>query len=431
MAARKLVTGGMSAVLAAGLLVVLSPSSAAAAADEITAPSDSAEIRKGPSVRIAAELGLAQSAELRLRGPADDRFHTVDEGWQEELAYRLDISCLDYRASCRGENPAPNGTYTVRVVDSGLLTSGGVEDERVFTLRVPPRQPRQVAAEAKGPGAVRLEWAAGKEPDLTAYDILDASGSRLERLDAGQACDEGSCSTVVNVPARAQERTAGFSIRARRSVAPGSDRTVVSRSSGKVAATIPAAPASDPRSSGSEAGDSRAPSQRQASPSASRANSPNLRPLASSSRMPLPDTPGRLDAGSERRLQHSLPTIPRPTPSPQATLGGVPPSALEHPQGGGVGDPRSMTSAFSMAPSQWWKTVALGLVLLLVAAHLGAWTWRTRPEPHRIGGSKKRGAGATGSGKAAASDRRDAGDAAFPGDAGETGVSYRGRRRRG
>lgn len=458
MAARKLVTGAMSAAVGGGLVVALSASPAAASSessesaesaesaaasaspessDEITAPSDNAQITKGSSVRIAADLGLAQSAKLRLRGPRDSRFYTVAEGWQEELTYDLDPSCPDYRGPCQGENPAPNGEYTVRVVDSGLLSSGRVEDEHSFTLRVPPQQPRQVSARAKDPEAVRLQWAAGGEPDLTAYDVLGASGARLERVSASEACAGGSCSTVVNVPSRTQDRRVSFAVRARRSITPEADRTIASDTSGTVAATVPAAPTPDPSASSGHGRAGESPSDepaRGATPAASRADAPQLRPLASSSRIPLSELPGRLEGKSGRGRDSSVPVIPGPTPSPHGTMGGVPPPALERPQGDG--DPRSMTSAVSMAPSQWWKTVALGLVLLLVAAHLGAWTWRTRPEPPRIAPTKKRSAGSAAPGTPPARSGTYRGRAGPPGRAASTGgeesaSTYRGRRRRG
>lgn len=436
MAVRKLVTGAVSAALGTGLLIVLSSSPAAASSDEITAPSDDAEITEGPSVRITAELGLAQSAKLRLRGPEDNRFHTVDEGWQETLAYRLDISCPDYSAPCEGRSPAHNGEYTVRVVDSGLLTSGDVEDEHVFTLRVPPQKPREVTAQAEGGTSVRLRWAPGQEPDLTAYDVLDVTGARLKRVDAGQVCAEGSCSTVLSVPARAHERRVSYAVRAHRTVVPGSGQTVASGPSEKAATTVPPAPT--PTRNTASSGDATAESapdgtagkpQQGATRSASATAAANLRPLASSSHLPPPDSQVKPDGNSDRRFEYPLPVIPRPTPSPQGTMGGVmPPPALEPPQRDG--DPRSMTSAVTMAPSQWGKTVALGLVLLLIAAHLGAWTWRTRPGPHRVGPSKNRSPDSTVSAGTTACDRPAAEGAAPAGGVGEGSGSYRGRRRR-
>lgn len=87
-----------------------------------------------------------------------------------------------------------------------------------------------------------------------------------------------------------------------------------------------------------------------------------------------------------------------------------------------------MTAAFQMAPSEWWKTVALGLVLLLVAAHLGAWTWRTRPAPARANPKQAPWDGTTASPANALAE--DASTSGASGAAAGGLAKYRGRRRR-
>lgn len=427
MAARKLVAGAVAGPLMVGSVLALTASPAIAASDHITAPDDHAVVTDGETVTIKAEPPGLQGGKLQLRRPGSDEFHTVDEsGWGHELRYELNVSCSH---GCSRGGPAVNGAYTVRLISDGLLT--GSKESQSFALRVPPGKPTDVSARALSATAAVVQWDEGDEPDLSAYDVLNSSGSKLKRVSADHACDGGRCSTRVSVPRSKAGKHAGFAVRARRSVEPGSASTLASTVSEKAGASLPALPDAAPMSAGGDdrnGGGSSSPKRSRGAPSPTlrapdlsgrpstkSAPMPGLRPLASSSRLALPDIAKGSGRTFERRLDYPAPGLP----TPRGEASSSPGSGSQAQPGS---EARSMTQPF-MPPSQWWKTVALGLVLLLVAAHLGAWTWRTRPEPPRLGGSGKsrsRG-GAAGEG----GDDSEAGRSQRSGSA----SGYRGRRR--
>lgn len=431
MAVRKLVAGGAITTVVTGILTGLTAAPAAASSGDITSPSDHAVVTQGSSVRIFADLDLVEQAKLRLRGPADESFHTVDEG-QGELEYNLDISCPDYAGPCSGREPAPNGTYTVQVVQTGLLLSGGVDDRQTFTLRVPPRRPSAVSIRVEDADSVRIRWDRGAEPDITGYVVVDASGSKVQRVSAAEGCDDGSCATVVQVPASRKGERVAYTVRARRSVEPGSDATVASAPSDQVAVAVPPASPSPTSRIMGEAADAAAEATSEAEPSAAarpdgaQATLPHVEPLAAHSRLPLLEITALRNGEFRQGPGYPLPLLPSPTPRAGGQADALSAPALD--SGQDTAPPRSMTSAIGMAPSEWWKTVALGLVLLLVAAHLGAWTWRTRPVPPHINPKKDRMRAAKASAtELAARTGTDAGASAHGSGAVST---QRGRRRR-
>lgn len=450
MAVRTLVAGAVTAPLVTGLVLAFTAVPAAADSNDIVSPSEGEVIGAGPVVDIKADLGTAESGELRLRGPRDDAFHTVDKDWGD-LRYRLDVSCFDYDSSCEGEHPAPNGIYTVRVAAQGPLGLLEGKGKQRFTLRVPPEQPEEVAADAKSARTVRIEWANGEEPDLAAYDVLNSSGARVARVPAEQACDGETCSALVDVPASKAGEQAVFAVQARRYTSTAKDETIPSEASQQVAVNLPA-PSSfssnisshegapdvlGGQTGGRDGGHSRSPlPDFPGEPAGAASALPDLQPLASSSQLTLPDIARRSDETFRRRLDYQQPVLPTPTPAPQ-TPGSADAQAFD--SSPGTTTARTMTAA--MGPSQWWKTVALGLVLLLVAAHLGAWTWRTRPEPPRArpqkgGGRASQAAPASAlAAEAAASAAEQRGMSTEPPSAaadvepGARAASYRGRRR--
>lgn len=394
MGGRKLGSGALTAALVTGALIALTPAPASAASDDITSPSRGAVITGGPSVLIAADLDLAEEAELRLRGPADSAFSTLDKGMGGDLRYRLDISCPGYDRACAGRRPAPNGTYTIRVVESGLLAGGGVEDQQVFTLRIPPAPPEDVSIRAVDPDSVRLRWDRGDEPDLAAYEVIDAAGAQVKRVPAEEACRGSVCATRVPVPGEERGGRVSYAVRSYRDAGPSASGTLVSPPSTRVAVTLPGGVASPPpRVGGRHSADLVTGESAGTSPEAARRAAPRegasleFRPLAS--HLPAPEVGDPADRTFPGMLGNPLPALSTPAPTPRHQLEAVQPPVLAPLQQ--ESPPRSMTAAIGMGPSEWWRTVAVGLVLLLVAAHLGAWTWRTRPEPPRGNPVRRRG----------------------------------------
>lgn len=375
MAVRKRAGGALVAPLVVGL-VIGAPAVPAFAATEITAPSDGAVVTGGSSVLITASLDLLESGALELRGPEDDGFHRVDTSFHTvdkesgQLQYRLDV------------RSAPNGTYTVHLTSQLLLAQG--DGEHTFKLRVPPQPPEDLTAKVNESRAVLLRWKRGPEPDLAGYDVLSSTGDKLSSLSVGSACDGGSCAAMLDAPAGSAGEQVGFAVRARRHTAPSSNATVSSAPS-KVVTQVPA-PAPTVSSSPNPSS-AATPSDGGTSPGSAGSGGgglpaerpvprhalPDLQPLASTSRLSLPDVTG---AGSAGR---NLPQLGNPAQklAPSGPLGTSATSSNNSASG-----PMTITA---MDPMQWWKTVALGLVLLLVTAHFGTWTRRRRPASARSG----------------------------------------------
>lgn len=394
MAVRTLVAGAVTAPLVTGVVLGSTAGPATADSDDIHSPRPDAVVSEERRVEIKAE-----GSELRLRAPRDDTFHTVDaEG--RALRYRLDLACFNYDKSCSGKRPAPNGTYAVRVTTDGLLGITHDRDSRTFTVRVPPRKPEDVTAAVASGGKVKVKWDKGPEPDLAAYVVRDASGSKMRRVAAEKACDGGSsCAATVSVDQSDARGRMSLSVTARRYASTDRESTIASPSSEAAVDVATPGPQTqtsthdrDRRGAAAARSERQSPETQASSPGPEGTARPpsRLPSLALSSTSPHTGGPARQ---GEKKLQgksgQSASEKRTPAPTPRGSAGAVSdPASSSHPPEGTAAT-RSMTSP--MAPSEWWKTVALGLVLLLVAAHLGAWTWRTRPEPPRGGSSRKAG----------------------------------------
>jgi hypothetical protein len=126
-----------------------------------------------------------------------------------------------------------------------LVGGGKTLDSRTFTLRIAPRAPSGLSARPDGYRAVVLGWTKGDEPDLTGWTLY-ADGSQAGSL-GPDACSGASCSTTVTY---SQDGTGQhtYSLVAHRRTAPGSSDTVDSPQSSQASATLDAPPPPPPPS---------------------------------------------------------------------------------------------------------------------------------------------------------------------------------------
>ncbi|HEX6471442.1 MAG TPA: hypothetical protein VF069_20240 [Streptosporangiaceae bacterium] len=220
-----------------------------------------------------------------------------------------------------------NGAYVATL--KGLL---GTIDQQTFYVRIPPARPAGVDAGVSARKLV-VRWDRGNEPDLTGYDVF-LGGTEVRHGTPGGLCAGEVCSTSLSLPGSGGHTSVG--VRARRSTGTG----------GTVASGISTTSVVLP------------------SPVTTSAVAPTPGALPSQSAQPLLPLTGKSPL--------SLPTVAPngrqpgfqyPTPGPQ----------VAEPV---VGTNTSSESASS--PLRWAKSVALALVLLVAAAHLGAWTRRLR-----------------------------------------------------
>lgn len=260
--ARALALVALSAPLAgAGLLAAASP---AVAGGGITSPGSGVAFTSDTTVRIAAAISGTNRVDMKLKSPVSSTAQTVASGQgtltnsNASLSYDLDTSCATYpSSSCSGRAPAPNGVWTVSL-------SGGANDTRTFTLRIPPRTPTGLSAAPDGYRAVVVSWRKGDEPDLTGWTLYGDGGVVQDGIGT-DACSGTSCSTTVTYAADGTG-THTYSLTSHRSVAPGSSETLESSRSADASATLDAPPPPSP-SAGSGSGTSSAGSTGGTSPS--------------------------------------------------------------------------------------------------------------------------------------------------------------------
>jgi hypothetical protein len=222
-----------------GLLLAAGP---AYATTGITSPGNGVAFTSDTTVHVAATIDRnSGSADLRLTSPGSTA-ETVASASSSltsgaSLGYDFDTAtCATYPSSCSGRAEAPNGQWTVTLVGGGRTL-----DTSTFTLRIPPRAPASLSAQADGYRAVVLTWPQGQEPDLTGWTVY-ADGSQGQDVGT-DACSGASCSTTVTY---AQDGTGDhtYSLVAHRKVAPSSSDTLDSPQSPQAAATLKAPPPS-------------------------------------------------------------------------------------------------------------------------------------------------------------------------------------------
>jgi hypothetical protein len=309
--------GALVIPLAVGVVAFGPGAAAQAAGTGITSPGSNAVITSGSTATVRAHIDLLASGNLYVRGPGTGGDRKLGGGLgPKDVAGSVNIS--------------RNGAYVATL--KGLL--GGTVDQRTFYVRVPPARPSGVDASISEHKMV-VRWDRGHEPDLKGYDVF-AAGSRQRQGSVGALCAGDVCSTALSLPASGGR--VEVAVRALRS--NGSGGTVTSGLS-KTSVVLPAATALSGAPGGAAA---RLPS--------SSASADPLLPLPGRSPLSLPTV---APDGQTAGFQY-------PTPGPQ------------------VADPATAPKAekASADPMRWGKSVALALILLIVAAHLGAWTRRLR-----------------------------------------------------
>ncbi|WP_187235326.1 hypothetical protein [Actinomadura sp. HBU206391] len=319
---------------------VLSASSPAEAGSEINGPST---VTSGSSVTVSAQIDNVVRVELQVAAPGG-AFHAIDSGGNLIGSTRLSNSV----------DIPHNGVYKVRLKGS---VTGKIYETKNFTVRVPPAAPSGLRTSASG-GKVVARWTRGAEDDLAGYQVA-ASGVRSRTASTSALCAGAVCSTTFSLPSTAQGQV-GVTVRALRpdgsggtvrSGASSSHVTVPARSGGTTADASPSG-----SGIGSGAG---VPSLNPLNP---------LNPLQNNSSLNLPAAPGGGAPGFEY-----------PTPGPEVA-------------GPEQADP-SAKNVSATSSLEWGKSLAIALILLIVAAHLGTWTRRTRVAQALAGRGGRTGAG--------------------------------------
>lgn len=319
-------------------VAVLSASSPAQAGSEISGPGT---VTSGSSVTVSAQIDNVVRVELQVAAPGGG-FTTIDSGGN-----LLGETRLSNRV-----NVPSNGIYKTRLRGS---VTGKIYETKNFTVRVPPSAPRGVRASASG-GKVVVRWARGAEDDLAGYEVAASARSRTAAPSA--LCAGAACTTTLSLPSGASGQV-GVSVRALRP--DGSGGTVRSgASSSRV--TIPAGP-SGSRVYGQGADGSGPRSGATGVPSLD-----PLNPLQNNSSIEMPPA----DPGGTSGFEY-------PAPGPEVAAPGQADPAAEN---------VSATSSL-----EWGKSLAIALILLVVAAHLGMWTRRTRVAQALVGRGGRTGAG--------------------------------------
>ena len=228
----------LSLPLAAGAVITAASPAAAA----VTAPGNGAVFETYGTVPIRADYGASSNATtLTLTSPGgpaveiDRAEPNVANGGT--LSYDLDTGCWTFpSSSCRDGRLAPNGTWTV-------TQSGGTSGSTTFVTRIRPKAPTGLTATPMSRTEVKVSWRLGAEPDLTGWTLFEGSG--VVNAVTRSACEAGTCSAVVRYATEGSgEHT--YTVRASRSVAPGSSETLEGPQSAPVTTRLdaPAAPAS-------------------------------------------------------------------------------------------------------------------------------------------------------------------------------------------
>jgi hypothetical protein len=235
----------------------------------------------------------------------------------------------------------PNGPVRVELKSPTLLPWD--EDRSTFRMAVPASAPSGVTAAVKG-NKVTVRWQKGSEPDLTGYTL---SGDLGTRNISASSCG-AQCSVTLTAPATASGQATIQLVAKRAGAAPSgaTTRTV------KVQGTGPAAPPNSGNNGNGNGAPAPAPGGNYTVPNP--AQSPIFPTVA-----PNPD--GFSTDNPEVSIVYPTPTDPV----------GADPSLVSM-------DNTGLTGTLADESLQWGKSVAIALVLLLCAAHLGTWTRRLR-----------------------------------------------------
>ena len=241
-AARLTAAALLALPMAAG--AVLTTASPAAAA--VTAPGNGTVFETYGTVPIRADYAASTTpTRLTLTSPGGEEVEVArvegDATRGGTLAYDLDTGCWTFPSKdCRDGRLAPNGTWTV-------TQSGGTSGSTTFVTRIRPKAPTGLTATPVSRREVKVTWRLGAEPDLTGWTVYE--GSAAVASVPRSACDAGTCAGTVAYPTDdTGEHT--FTVRAARTVSPGSAATLEGPASAPVTTRLDP-PGSEPTPGGS------------------------------------------------------------------------------------------------------------------------------------------------------------------------------------
>jgi len=319
--------------VATGVILTGGPGSASAIWGQVTAPADGALITSGAQVTAQARYS-GISMQLRVTVPGGGDQFLTSGGGSGTLSAPISIGV--------------NGKYTVRLM--GSLTKH-VYDSNTFTVRIPPAAPSGVSAQASG-NTLTVSWNLGLEDDLTGYKVSagqygSASGS------TATFCSGTTCTKKFTIPA-GSTGSATVSVRAVRSNGTGGTITS-SPTSRTVQLAGPAASGGGATGGGNTGG---------GNTGGGAISVGNLPPVPGS---------GTESGGTPLTPFNEQSPVTLPNVQPEgATPGFAYPEPVVAGQNAGGPDPNAL------ARLQWGKSIALALILLVIAAHLGTWTRRMR-----------------------------------------------------
>ncbi|MEV0352956.1 hypothetical protein AB0H88_44985 [Nonomuraea sp. NPDC050680] len=287
---------------------------------------------------------------------------------------------------------APNGTFNV--VLKGEIT-GSTYATSTFKLRRPAAAPDNVAAALQGTEKIVVTWSKGSEPDLQSYEVATSQSGIVGRLPADSACSGSSCKAVLAVPTKAAGQRVGFTVKAFRG--DGDGGSIESGNSGAAYVTIPAPPAAQPKKTatkqetpGTKKGVETLPTL-PAKKHAQATVAPTRKATTTKKTDKLPAMPDTDPKGN-------LPIPTADTTGDSGKTDGLTPNGTTGDADSAAIDSKVKAQSSESAAGgigQYGLYVAGGLVLLLLAAHGGAWARRRSLAAAGPGGSVPHPAGAS------------------------------------
>lgn len=185
-ARRRFAAALLALPVAAGVSLLSSVGTASEADAGRIKVSDTNVTSTSEDVTVSVQLGVAEYGELGVTAPGHSKPVKVDSGTgPKKLTYTLSQSSTD---------PAANGTYKINFGSKVLILGSG--EDSSFKIAAPPAKPSGVSATAPTAGHVKVRWTRGHEPDLSSYTVSAGGASKV--LSVGKACVSDNCSAVVD-----------------------------------------------------------------------------------------------------------------------------------------------------------------------------------------------------------------------------------------
>ncbi|MFD1547898.1 hypothetical protein [Nonomuraea guangzhouensis] len=343
-----------------------------ASSGEITSPSDGQVVTSG-SVPISARTGVMQlNMGVYVEGPSTAKQKVAGGGANQTLSGTFDAGS------------APNGTFNV--VLKGEIT-GTTYATSTFKLRRPAAAPDNVAAALEGTEKIVVTWSKGSEPDLQSYEVATSQSGIVGRLPADSACSGSSCKAVLAVPSKAAGQRVGFTVKAFRG--DGDGGSIGSGNSGAAYVTVPGPPTAKPKKTATK----------QETPTTKKGvdtlptlpGKKHTQPTAAPTRKATTTkNTNKLPAMPDTDPKGNLPIPTADTTGDSGKTDGLTPDGTKGDAESAPVDSRVKAQS-SESPTgsigQYGMYVAGGLVLLLLAAHGGAWARRRSLAGAGAGGS--------------------------------------------